>query len=96
MKQRGRNEKYPDEIKTWRLGEPVPSWLSDVARVKEIKDDGSVVIDLRIADNDNGFEIIDPENRILVKTKSNSDFICYGDRKIFTINENQLNLLYYD
>lgn len=96
MKQRGRNEKYPEEIKTWRLGESIPSWLSDVARVKEIKEDGSVVIDLRIADNDNGFEIINPENRILVKTKSNSDIVCLGGGRIFSLNKKQLILLYYD
>ena len=46
MKQRGRNEKYPNEIKIWKLGDPVPSWLSDLAKVKKIKQDGSIVIDI--------------------------------------------------
>lgn len=95
MKQRGRNEKYPDEIKVWRLGDPVPLWLSDVAMVKEVKDDGSVVIDLRMADEDKGFEIIGPENRILVKTMENSEVVCYGEGRFFALSKKQLNLLYY-
>lgn len=95
MKQRGRNEKYPDEIKVWRFGDPVPLWLSDSARVKEVKEDGSVVLDLRMADEDKGFEIINPENQILVKTKSDSEVVCYGEGRFFALTEKQLDLLYY-
>ena len=93
MKQRGRNEKYPFEIKTWKLGEPVPQWISDVARVKEIKEDGSVVIDVRKHTN-GGFEIIGPENQILIETKNDSDLVCFGSGKFFVLTNKQLDLIY--
>ena len=35
-KQRGRNDKYPAKIEVWRIGEKVPEWLSDRAKVKFI------------------------------------------------------------
>ena len=95
MKQRGRNEKYPNEIKIWKLGDPVPSWLSDLAKVKKIKQYGSIVIDIIMIDR-GGFEIKDPTNQLIAKTTNNSDFICFGDKKIFVLTEKQLNLLYYD
>ena len=96
MRQRGRNEKYPNEIKVWRLGEPIPTWLSDVAKVKDVKGDGSMIIDIRMVDNDRGFEIIKPDNQILVRTNKNSDIICFGNKQFFVLTEKQLDLLYYE
>ena len=95
MKQRGRNEKYPNEIKAWRLGEPIPTWLSDMAKVKDVKENGSMVIDIRMADDDRGFEIIKPDNQILIRTNKNSDIICFGNNQLFVLTEKQLELLYY-
>lgn len=95
MKQRGRNEKYPNEIKVWRLGEPIPTWLSDIAKVKDVKENGSMVIDIRMADDDRGFEIIKPDNQILIRTNKNSDIICFGNNQLFVLTEKQLELLYY-
>ena len=97
MKQRGRNEKYPEEIKTWKLYDPVPEWLSDYASVKGVKEDGSIILDIRLADNDRGFEIMRAgDNQILIKTHSTSDIVCFGNGRFFSLNKKQLALLYYD
>ena len=94
MKQRGYNSKYPSEIKTWRLGEKGPEWLSDVAKIKFIDGEGNVTIERREL-NTGGYEIIGSDGvSILVKTSSASDYVCLGDNHIFTLSEIQLKILY--
>ena len=46
-KQRGKNNKYPAKIEVWRIGEKVPEWLSDRAKVKFIDGEGNVTLDRR-------------------------------------------------
>ena len=46
FRQTGENEAYPKEIITWRKGDEVPEWLSDIARIKSY-DQGKKILDLR-------------------------------------------------
>jgi hypothetical protein len=95
MKQRGRNSNYPDEIQTWRKGERVPEWLSNVAAIVGIDDKkGSYILDT-IPNSAGGFEIKESSGtNVLVRVAKVEDYVCYGDGKIFTLNPIQLNLLY--
>ena len=92
-KQRGRNNKYPETIETWRLGEKVPSWLSNVCAVKRVDESGEMKLDLREAGN--GYELIaSGVNQILVKVDKNEDYVCFGDSRIFSLTSKQIELLY--
>ncbi len=93
-KQRGRNNKYPETIETWRLGEKVPSWLSNVCAVKEVDGrNGDMKLDIR--ETDEGYELIaSGVNQILVKVSSKEDYICFGDSRVFSLTPKQIELLY--
>ena len=91
--QTGRNDKYPMNIDTWKLGESVPSWISDVANIKDIASNGEPILDIREAGE--GYELITSgTNQILVKAKNKEDWICFGDRRIFALTDKQIELLY--
>lgn len=92
-KQLGGNEKYPKQIQIWRLGEQIPEWLSDSAKVKFIDGEGNKT--LAINNLENGYEIIDSSgNFVLVKTKTNDSLVCFGENKIFSLTKKQFDLLY--
>lgn len=92
-KQRGLNKKYPKEIHTWKIGEKVPEWLSDRAKVKFIDGEGNVTLDRR--DGGDGYEIISSDGiHPLVTVKERMGVVCFGDNKIFSLKERQLELLY--
>ena len=95
MLQRGRNNKYPKKIETWKIGDDVPEWLSDRAKV-ELVDLGSGKKTIKTNEFTNGgIEVVAADGRnSLVKTTSKTDLICFGDGKIFSLTEKQLNLLY--
>ena len=92
--QRGLNSKYPNKIKTWRFGEKVPEWISDIAKVIFIDAEGNITLDHRET-NTGGLEFLDSSgNRILFTIKSKEDYVCTGDGKLFVLRPLQLELLY--
>jgi len=95
MIQRGRNSKYPSKIEVWREGDLVPEWLSDRARVESV-DLGSGEKILKINKlSSGGIEIISSDwTNTLIKTSGEGDYVCFGDNRIFSLSEIQLNLLY--
>lgn len=90
--QSGRNEKYPNQIETWRRGEILPSWISDNCKI--IAMEGTRLIPEYRGVSGGGFEIVRENGTALVSTKSDRDFVCYGDGKIFSLSQTQLGLLY--
>ena len=93
-KQRGENSKYPEEISIWRKGDPVPSWLSDRAKVKFLDGDGNITLERRnLADG--GYELLDSSGlNVLVRTTGQGDYICYGENRIFVLTPRQFEILY--
>ena len=95
LKQKGRNNKYPDEIWTWKLGEIVPE--SDIAKVSYLEgQDGNIQLEI-ISSNTGGYELKESSGlNVLVKAKKRDDFICMGtDKKsIFSLSPLKLKLLY--
>ena len=97
FKQRGYNSKYPDNIVTWRYGETVPEWLSDIAKVNAINDNTNKVNLFTRDTNTGGYEILDSSGTsVLVRTVKKSDFVCKSDKIIFSLTEEQFNLLYIE
>lgn len=104
MVQRGRNQKYPNKIEIWRPGDKVPEWLSDVAKIDHIDPESGEkklktfsTISLISADDKCGYGIYAADGKTtLVKTETDKDYICYGDRKLFSLTEKQIELLYKD
>ena len=99
LKQKGRNNKYPDEIWTWRLGEIVPEWLSDIAKVSYLEgQDGNIQLEI-VSSSTGGYELKESSGLIvLVKARGREDFICMGTdkRSIFSLSPLKLKLLYND
>lgn len=97
MKQRGENIEFPSEIETWKWGEPVPEWLSDIAKVAAIDDKTSQVQLEILPTNTGGFSLKDSGGRdTLITVPSKKDFVCKGsDGKVFVLTPLQLKLLYY-
>lgn len=98
MKQKGKNNKFPKEIETWRLGETIPEWLSDIAKVKFVDGSGNLTLDITET-NTGGYEIKSSDGtRILVGCEDKEDYICIGldkdNREIFSLNPIALGLLY--
>lgn len=96
MIQRGRNDKYPKTIDTWRKTDKIaPEWLTDLAKI-ELVDLGSGAKKIKMNDlTSGGVEIIAADGKnTLVKTQGESDYVCFGDNKLFPLTEVQLNLLY--
>ena len=92
-KQTGRNEKYPKEIITWKRGDKVPQWLSDVCNIIKVDEKGEPELDIR--ESGDGYELITSgTNQVIVKVAHKDDFVCFGDRKIFTLTKKQKELLY--
>lgn len=95
MIQRGMNDRYPDTIDTWRLGEKIPEWLSDKAQVTFIDGEGNLTINIRDL-NSGGKEIIEANGKsTLVKMETSNSRVCYSpDSPIFSLRPEQLDLLY--
>ena len=93
--QSGYNSKYPLKIETWKLGETIPDWLSDKAKVNFVDGDGNLTLDIHETSS-GGIEIINSGGTgTLVLLKSKRDYVCRGeDNIIFPLSEIQLNLLY--
>jgi hypothetical protein len=96
MIQRGRNNKYPEKIDTWQKSErDIPEWLTDIAKV-EMVDLGSGRKKIRMNSlTSGGVEIIAADGQsILIRTQGESDYVCFGDNKLFSLTESQMGLLY--
>lgn len=96
MTQRGRNEKYPKTVDTWqKTDKEIPEWLTDLAKV-ELVDLGSGAKVIRMNSlTSGGIEIIAADGlTTLVKTQNDSDYICFGDNKLFSLTKTQIDLLY--
>lgn len=92
--QSGYNDRYPLKIETWRLGEEIPDWLSDRAKINFIDGDGNLTLDIHETSS-GGYEIINSGGTgTLILLKSKRDYVCMGDGVIFPLSEIQLNLLY--
>ena len=91
--QKGENDKYPKEIKIWKIGEKIPEWLSDSAKVLFIDGNGNITLDT-IDNNTGGYEIKSSSGDTLVSLKKKSDIVCFGNSKIFGLSEKQFNLIY--
>ncbi len=93
--QRGYNSKYPQEIITWRYGSPIPSWLSNIAKVAGLDEiTGNPILSIRFLKK-GGYEIIDSGGGMaLVQTRGKEDYVCLGDGKIFSLTPKQFDLLY--
>ena len=97
MIQKGRNNNYPESIKTWRRGEKVPEWLSDRAYISSI--DINIGYNLKYRNTTTGgYEILDSSGiDVLVRAENKDDYICLGNNgKIFSLSPKQLKLLYKD
>ncbi len=100
-KQRGYNDTFPEEVTTWKYGDDVPEWLSDLAKVACI-DSNTHRISLETRDtNTGGFEILESSGqRVLVRLESRTDILCKamsGDGKqitLFSMTPRQFDLIY--
>lgn len=96
LRQLGRNSKYPMEIQVWQLSDKsIPTWLTDECKVTGIDDNGEPILEIRKHSTGSGYSLIRSDrNASLVDVNSDSDYVCFGDNKYFTLTEKQLNLLY--
>lgn len=95
-KQIGYNNKYPIIVETWKIGEKIPDWLSDVSKVSFIDGNGDVTLDW-IKNDTGGVEIKDSTGiNILIKTDKATDIICkdINNSNIFHLSKEQFDLLY--
>lgn len=93
-KQRGWNDKYPKKIEIWEIGDKIPEWLSDRARVKFIDGDGNVMIDRRDRE-DGSYEVISADGiKNLVTVPERNGVICFDGKIIFGLKKTQLEILY--
>lgn len=96
-RQCGKNDKYPEEIMVWKVNDTknIPDWIIDSCKVKDMSE-GQIILDTRNT-NTGGLEFITAgSNSILFSTKTKEDYACYNKdtKKIFSLTEKQLNLLY--
>lgn len=96
--QRGENKKYPNQIITWKLGEKIPEWLSDRAKVKFIDGEGNITLDW-LETSTGGFNIQDSSGlNTLVEMKTKDSILCYSEseNKLFSLTPVQFELLYIE
>lgn len=100
FKQSGHNDAFPEEIEIWKLGDPIPEWLSDRCKVSFLDGDGNITIETRETSS-GGIDIINASGiGTLVELKSRRDYVCKergnNNSRIFSLSEIQLNLLYQE
>jgi len=93
----GKNDKYPKEILVWRVNDDknIPDWIIDNCKIKNIIDN-KFIIETRNT-NTGGLDFIAAgSNAVLFSTKAKNDYACYDyeTKKIFSLTEIQLGLLY--
>ena len=100
-KQRGQNDTCPGEVTTWKYGDDVPEWLSDIAKVASI-DNNTHRISLETREtNTGGFEILDSSGQhVLVRLDSKTDILCRDISSevkgitLFSMTPRQFDLIY--
>jgi len=92
---RGENSKFPELIlDTWKLGNPVPTWISDICKVKFMDGEGNITLEKRDT-NTGGYELLSADNsRVLIKVPEKSSLLCWDGNKITVLREIQFKLLY--
>lgn len=92
--QRGRNNAYPETIKIWKLGQKVPEWLSDRAKVEGV-DLGNEDKLLKTTElSSGGYELYDASGKNVLVRVPKGGLVCFGDNKIFSLSQKELDLLY--
>ena len=91
----GKNDAWPREIEVWKLGDPIPEWLSDQGKVSFVDGDGNITLETHETSS-GGLEIVASGGTgTLVMMKDKKDYVAYNGRgKIFSLSDVQLNLLY--
>lgn len=93
-RQRGENKNYPELVEIWSIGNSIPEWLSDNAKVSFIDGNGNITLDT-LENNTGGYQIKSSAgSETLVNVKRKSDLVCYGDNRIFSLSPQQFNLIY--
>lgn len=95
-KQKGRNSKYPETIETWSIGQPVPEWLSDRAKVNGMYSEGQCTLEIRKTTS-GGYELLDSGGQYtLVRVDTLNGVVCkdISSEKIISLRPEQLRLLY--
>lgn len=95
MIQRGMNDRYPDTIETWEIGDKIPEWLSDKAQVTFIDGEGNLTINMRKLSS-GGRDIISSDGKnVLVRMETPTSRVCYSPKRpIFSLRPEQIELLY--
>lgn len=95
--QSGYNDKFPGSIKVWRVGDKIPEWLSDRAKIEFVDGDGNLTLST-LETSTGGIEIMDSSGKnVLIKLNNKSDYLCISEDEsgnIFSLSEKQINLLY--
>lgn len=95
--QRGYNSKYPEKIEFWRIGDDIPEWISDKAKVIFIDGEGKLTLEMTDTST-GGVEIMDSSGtRVLIRLESKKDYVCINSShkgELFTLSQKQLDLLY--
>lgn len=91
----GRNDRYPKEIETWRynIDDSLPEWISDNCKIGKVDEFGKLHPTVRNGSK-GGYEILNEHGTALITTHNDTDYICYGEKKLFVLTEKQLRLLY--
>lgn len=94
LTQRGKNNLYPETIKIWRLGDRVPEWLSDRAKVEGV-DLGNADKMLKTTElSSGGFELYDASGKNVLVRVPKGGMVCFGNNRIFALSQAEFDLLY--
>lgn len=92
--QRGRNNLYPETIEIWKIGDKVPEWLSDRAKI-EMVDLGNADKILKTTElSSGGYEIYEASGKNVLVRVPKEGTVCFGDNRVFSLSKMELDLLY--
>lgn len=93
LEQWGYNPDFPIIAETWELGDPVPAWLSDHAKVAGFNSDGSILLDT-YTDREGNLHIRDTYRPIDLVVIPKNHKLIYGEGIMKVISQKQLDFLY--
>jgi hypothetical protein len=92
-KQIGYNDRYPVIVSVWSLGDKIPEWLSDNAKIKFIDGEGLKTLDIRYKGD--GYDIMNTDGiNILCSAKTKDSKVCFGGGKFFSMTTEQFRYVY--